>query len=178
LAGEIALSLASLGYVEELRGDLDAAEACHREGLRLARDLPGELPLAAVLEGLACVAAARRQPRRAAVLLGAAESIRVHTGALLPPQERVEVERAAGAAASALGPEAVAALTEQGRRMSIQQAVAYASAGDLDRPGPELPVTGCRAGAWAMMFLHRSQGGWPGPGGRLGAGGAGGKAGR
>lgn len=34
LAAETAHSLASLGYVEELRGDLDAAEACHQEAAR------------------------------------------------------------------------------------------------------------------------------------------------
>ena len=66
---EMAYSLASLGYVEELRGDLDAADAYHQESLRLTRDLPDLAPVAFALEGLACVAAARRQPRRAAVLL-------------------------------------------------------------------------------------------------------------
>jgi predicted ATPase len=129
-AGEVARSLSSLGYVEELRGDLDAAEACHRESLRLARDLPDELPLAMVLEGLARVAAAQRQPERAAVLLGAAESIRTRTGAPLPPQERIDVERAARAAVSALGREAFAEEIEQGRRMTIQEAVAYAPSDD------------------------------------------------
>jgi tetratricopeptide (TPR) repeat protein len=138
LTGELAQSLASLGHVEELRGDLDAAEACHRESLRLARDLPGELPLALALEGLACVAAARRQPRRAAVLLGAAESVRARTGTLLPPPERVEVERAAAAAGAAVGREAFTGLTDRGRRMSPQEAAAYASSEDLDPRGPEL----------------------------------------
>jgi tetratricopeptide (TPR) repeat protein len=124
LAGEIARSLVFLGYAEELGGDLDAAEACHRESLRLARDLPGELLLALALEGLACVAAARRQPQRAAVLLGVAEAIRARTGTLLPSQERADVERAAGAAVDELGQEAFDGLMERGRRMSIQEAVA------------------------------------------------------
>jgi hypothetical protein len=84
------------------------------------------------------VAAARRQPRRAAVLLGATESARARTGTLLPPPERVEVERAAGAAAAALGREAFTALTDRGRRMSTQEAAAYASSEDLDPRGPEL----------------------------------------
>jgi hypothetical protein len=56
---ETAYSLACLGFVEELRGDLDAAEAFHRKSLRLTRELPDELPLAFALEGMACVAAAR-----------------------------------------------------------------------------------------------------------------------
>ena len=135
LAGEIAHSLASLGYVEELRGDLAAAEACHRESLRLARDLADEnalaFALALALEGLACVAAARRQPGRAAVLLGAAESIRARTGTRLSPQERADAERAAGATVSELGREAFDLALERGRRMSAQEAAAYE-----EDPGP------------------------------------------
>ena len=122
---ELAYSLAALGYVEELRGDLDAAEACHQESLRLTRDQPDAAPVALALEGLACVAAARRQARRAAVLLGAAESLRERTGTPLTAQERADVERATGAAAGQLGAAAFAQLTEQGRRMSVQEATAY-----------------------------------------------------
>jgi hypothetical protein len=118
----LSYSLTSLGYVEELRGDLDAAEACHQEGLRLAQDLPDGAPAALALAGLACVAAARRQPRRAAILLGAAESARERAGQPLLPQERADVERAAAAAAGALGAQAFTELKEQGRRMSAREA--------------------------------------------------------
>jgi len=122
-------TLAYLGYAEELRGDLDAAEACHQEGLRLAEDLPDEVPVTLALAGLACVAAARRQPRRAAVLLGAAESVRERAGAPLLPHERTDVERAAGPAAGALGAQDFAELKEQGRRMSAREAANYPAAG-------------------------------------------------
>jgi predicted ATPase/DNA-binding SARP family transcriptional activator len=120
---ETARALAALGYVEELRGELDAAEARHRESLQLARDLPDQRPAALSLEGLACVAAARHQPEKAAALLGLAASIRTRTGAPLPPQERADVDRAADAAMGALGPEAFGAATEKGRTMSVQEAV-------------------------------------------------------
>ena len=118
----LASTLAYLGYVEELRGDLDAAEACHRESLLLARDQPDGAAVALALEGLACVAAARRQPRRAAILLGAAESVREGAGTPLPAQERADVERATEAALSALGAQDLAGLLEQGRRMSVPDA--------------------------------------------------------
>jgi predicted ATPase/DNA-binding SARP family transcriptional activator len=129
-AAETARALASLGYVEELREDLDAAEACHRESVQLAQDLPDRLPLALALEGLACVATARRQPGRAAVLLGAAESIRTRAGSPLPPQEQADVERATNAAVRALGPKAFAAVVERGRRMTVHEAVNVAPSGD------------------------------------------------
>ena len=126
---ETAYSLACLGFVEELREDLDAAEALHRESLLLARELVDELPIALALEGLACAAAARQQAERAAVLLGAAESIRKRAGTSLPPQERVDVDRATDAAVSAIGREAFTGVLERGRRMSIEEAAGSALSG-------------------------------------------------
>jgi predicted ATPase/DNA-binding SARP family transcriptional activator len=126
-AQETVRSLASLGYAAELTGDLDAAQAYHLESLRLALDLPQESALAVPLEGLACVAAERRQAPRAAVLLGVADRIRTRTGTALPPRERSDVERAAGAAVSALGQEPFTEMAERGRRMTTQEAVAYAA---------------------------------------------------
>ncbi len=120
---ELANSLASLGYVEELRGDLDAAEACHQESLRLTRDQPDashRRPRAggAGLRGRRQAAAA--QGRRA---LGAAESVReAQPGRRCPAQERADVERATDAALSALGAQDLAGLLEQGRRMSVPDA--------------------------------------------------------
>jgi tetratricopeptide (TPR) repeat protein len=127
-ATELAYSLTALGYVEESRGDLDAAEACHQESLRLTRDLPDGAAVALALEGLACVAANRRRPRRTAVLLGAAAVLREVTGTPLPDQERFDVERAADAAVGELGAEAYTGLVEQGRRMSAQEVVDFAAA--------------------------------------------------
>jgi predicted ATPase/DNA-binding SARP family transcriptional activator len=127
---ELISSLTSLGLVEELRGDLDAAQACHLESLRLARDRPDGAPVALALEGLAGVAAARGQPRRAAVLLGAAESVRKRTGTPLPAGELADVARAADRAAGVLGAEGFAELLERGRRMSLPEAAGYAAASD------------------------------------------------
>jgi predicted ATPase/DNA-binding SARP family transcriptional activator len=126
---EMAYSLAYLGYVEELRGDLDAAQACHLESLRVTRDRADAGSAALALEGLASVAAARRDPRRTAMLLGAAESLRGRTGMPLLPAERVDVDRAADAAVDELGASAFAGLMEQGRRMSLPEAGGFAAAG-------------------------------------------------
>jgi predicted ATPase/DNA-binding SARP family transcriptional activator len=120
----LASTLAALGYVEELRGDLEAAEACHRESLRLAEDQPDGAPVALAAEGLACVAVARRQPRSAALLLGAAESVREAAGTPLPARERADVERATEAAVAALGAQVFTGLLDQGRRMSVSAAAA------------------------------------------------------
>jgi predicted ATPase/DNA-binding SARP family transcriptional activator len=127
---EMAFTSAWLGFVEELRGDLDAAETFHRDSLLVTRELFDELPRALALEGLACVAAARRQPQRAAVLLGAAASIRDRAGTPRSPQERVDIDRATDAAVRALGQQAFTGALAQGRRMNIQEAAGYALAGD------------------------------------------------
>jgi predicted ATPase/DNA-binding SARP family transcriptional activator len=129
---EIACSLASLGYVEELGGDLDAAEECHQESLRLSLDLTDAAPAALALEGLACVSAARQQAGRAAVLLGAAESLRKRTGTPLPAQERFDIERAAAAASAGLGTQNFTGQLEQGRRMTLHETVTYAATGAAD----------------------------------------------
>jgi tetratricopeptide (TPR) repeat protein len=131
---EMAYSLAYLGYVEELRGDLDAAQACHIESLRVTRDQVDAGSAALALEGLACVAAARQDPRRGAVLLGAAESLRGRTGMPLLAQERADMDRASGSAIAALGPAAFAGLVEQGRRMSVQEARDFAVDGTAVAP--------------------------------------------
>ena len=130
---EMADSLAYLGYVEGLLGDLDAAAACHTESLRVTRDRPDTGSAALALEGLACVAAIRQDPRRAAVLLGAAEALRGRTGMPLLPGERADVDRATAAAVDALGAADFAGLAEQGRRMSVHEAADYACAGSADR---------------------------------------------
>ena len=79
-----------------------------------------------MLETLRRYAAARHLPRRAATLLGAAESIRRRTGTPLPPHDRADIERATDAAVSALGQEAFTRITEQSRQMSAQEATTYA----------------------------------------------------
>jgi hypothetical protein len=64
------------------------------------------------------------------VLLGAARSVRARIGSLLEAPEAAGVERAAAAAAAALGRDTFTEMMERGRRMSIADAVAYESGAD------------------------------------------------
>jgi hypothetical protein len=60
------------------------------------------------------------------VILGAAESIRTRTGTPRAAQESADADRAAGAAADALGDEAFAEAVDRGRHLSVQDALGAA----------------------------------------------------
>jgi hypothetical protein len=68
-------TLFALGHTRFEQGDLHSAETCYREGLVLLRETPLVLLIAAGLEELAGLAAANKQPVRAARLWGAAEAL-------------------------------------------------------------------------------------------------------
>jgi predicted ATPase/DNA-binding SARP family transcriptional activator/tetratricopeptide (TPR) repeat protein len=106
------------------QGDYDRASDLYKSALAYYQEAGSAAEIAAALEGLACVAADRQEPERAAVLLGAAESIRAQAQAQLAPQERTDVEQATATAGSALGQEAFTAALEQGRRMSVRELLA------------------------------------------------------
>jgi hypothetical protein len=59
---------------------------------------------------------------------GAAEALREAIPAPLPPADRADHERQAAAARDSLGKKAFAAAGAAGRRMTMEQAVAYALA--------------------------------------------------
>ncbi|PRX45019.1 putative ATPase [Prauserella shujinwangii] len=102
-ASGVALILAELGFVAELRGDPERACRLHREGLRVARAGGDPRAVALGLEGMAGVAALAGEHRAAARLLGTAGRIRERVGAPLPPAERGDVDRIAATARAALG---------------------------------------------------------------------------
>ncbi|MFE3447426.1 BTAD domain-containing putative transcriptional regulator [Nonomuraea sp. NPDC059194] len=101
----MALILAELGFVAELRGDADSALDLHRQGLAAARESGSSRSVALAYEGLAGAHAAQGRAAEAARLLGAAAAIRESEGAPLPPAERGDVDRITAAAVAALGQE-------------------------------------------------------------------------
>ncbi|NEW45678.1 AfsR/SARP family transcriptional regulator [Nocardia cyriacigeorgica] len=114
----VALILAELGFVAELRGDTEAALALHLEGEAAARKMGDPRSIALALEGLAGAHALAGRHERAAILLGTATSLRESVGAPLPPGERGDVDRITAAARSALGARRFAAAFDAGRNGS------------------------------------------------------------
>ena len=122
----IAESLERLALVTCSQGDHAAAQALQAESLELSLTLDDPHGVAGSIEGFARLAAIAGQAERAVRLLGAAESLREHVGATLPPSRHREREQDLDAARSELqGAEGTAAWDE-GRTMTLQQAVAYA----------------------------------------------------
>ncbi len=72
------------------------------------------------------VAGASGLPERGARLLGASEAMREAIGSMLEPEDRIEYDRDVAIVRSQLDEEAFAKAWAEGRRMSMEQAVAYA----------------------------------------------------
>jgi hypothetical protein len=124
--------LGNLGRVALSQGEYGRAAALLEEALLLSRDIGTRELVAAGLECLAWVAAARGQSRRAARGCGAAEALREVLGAPLPPDERADHDQAVHAMRTALGEEAFAAAWSAGRALPLEQAIALALEGPAD----------------------------------------------
>ncbi len=77
------------------------------------------------LEGMAQLAVAEQEPRRAARLFGAAENHREAHGLILPPADQPDYD-SVPSLREALGEEAFATAWAEGRAMTIERAVEYA----------------------------------------------------
>ncbi|MBI3961283.1 MAG: tetratricopeptide repeat protein, partial [Deinococcus sp.] len=124
----IAAALTTLGLVACSQGDDQRATSSLKESLVLCQRLGLKLTIVECLEGLAQVAGGQGQPARAARLCGAAEARREALGAPLPPADRADYERQVAHLRSELDEATCAAAWATGRAMSLEQAVAYATA--------------------------------------------------
>ncbi len=125
----IATSVHNLGLVALDRGDIIEAGALLRDALKRFRDLGDSQGVVEALEALACLAAAWRQPVRAARLWSAAVSGRLLIGAPIPPAEREFFSKWISTV-----PEAEMARARD-RAMSLDEATAYAME---DAPGDDV----------------------------------------
>jgi predicted ATPase/DNA-binding SARP family transcriptional activator len=102
----VALILAELGFIAELRGDSEAALTLHLDGFAAASATGDPRAIALAMEGLAGAQTVRGHHVQAARLLGVAAATRRSIGAPLPSAERGDVERITTVARKALGDKA------------------------------------------------------------------------
>jgi predicted ATPase/DNA-binding winged helix-turn-helix (wHTH) protein len=120
-----ARSLADLGYVYCEQREYEAAHAAYREALVVFAELGHKRGLARVLEGAACLAAARGQAARALRLAAAAAHLRRVIHAPLPQAEQSRLEQSLSSAWTLLSGTAGEDAWAEGSAMSVEIAIDY-----------------------------------------------------
>ena len=115
-----------LGEVALQKGDLRQAASHYKESLALNWEMGIERIVGADLYDLARVAAARKQPERAARLWGAAEALWESIGAVMTPRAHQEHASFLESLRAQIDPATWSACWAEGRAMTAKQAVAYA----------------------------------------------------
>ena len=142
------MSRAVSGYVALAHGDYEGAKRLFDESLARHRELANSMGVAESLAGLAGVAAAaarvaapmkeQGEAERAARLFAASEALREASGGPQWPAERAEWNRYLSMAQAQLGEEIWQAAWQEGRAMSMKQAIEYAlegsGSGGSDQP--------------------------------------------
>jgi predicted ATPase len=131
------VTIFNLALMALYRGDHDDAEALLEEGVILSEQTRDRANVAYCLQGLATVAGARGAPERCARLVGAAEELLEAVGAPVynyyDPDPSLH-ERTISDALSRLGEEHFERTREEGRAMTLEQAVECALGGGKVRP--------------------------------------------
>ena len=121
---------ANLSMVERQLGNLDEAASLSRESLAIVHRQGDEMAIPWVLNGLAAVLAASGDLRRAATVVGAAETMLAGAGGEWPPDERQQYEGTLAILTDALPADELAAGRAAGAPMTIDEAVAFALRGE------------------------------------------------
>jgi predicted ATPase/class 3 adenylate cyclase len=118
-----------LAHALRRAGDFDGAEAAYREVMPEWQRLGHRGAVANLLESFAFVAVERGDPRRAAVILGAAEQLRSASEASMLAPERVEYDREIAQARGALDEAEFEQAWSHGAGLTTEDSVAFAVSG-------------------------------------------------
>jgi non-specific serine/threonine protein kinase len=129
----IAASLGTLGWLALCQGDCGRATQLLRESISIRQEIGDKGGIAWCLEWLAVTTISEReiegqteQAARAARLFGAAQILRRNMGAITDPADRPEFERNIELLRVRLPGEAFDNTWQEGRAMSMEQAITYA----------------------------------------------------
>jgi tetratricopeptide (TPR) repeat protein len=118
----------SLGRIAAMAGDFDEALRHYAEALPVYREYNAVHMVAELLESIASVAIQLREFRRAARFIGAAAAIREVVGIGVHPEDRDEFDSDLATLQQALEAGELEAAMDEGRAMSIDDAIADARA--------------------------------------------------
>jgi predicted ATPase/DNA-binding CsgD family transcriptional regulator len=153
------MMLMNQGTAALIARDFEAAEPRFVESLRIANRIDDRVAQYYLLDALGCLAAASGQARRAAHLLGAAETVRVRAGARVISTIAPLVDQAEKSGVAALGASRFEAELEGGKQLSREAAVALAI-GDmtespaLSRDHASAPQLGKRESEVALLVAE------------------------
>lgn len=128
-AAGVAAVLHNLGYLAQRRGDLPRAARLFAESLSLSHEIGNEWSLAGGLAGMAAVEVGLDRPERAARLLSVAYALRDAIdpdGRVVDATNRREWQRTLDRVRGALSGAAFDAAWSEGRKMTVEQAIAAA----------------------------------------------------
>jgi predicted ATPase/DNA-binding CsgD family transcriptional regulator/Tfp pilus assembly protein PilF len=138
-----AQALTGLARLACAAGDAELAASVHQQALRIEEEMGDRVGVIRSLEALAGLAAHAGRAEHAARLFSAAESLRAAAGCARPPTEQAGYDADLALARQGLSDETISAAWEQGQRLSLREAVSYASKGRGPR---QRPATG-----WASL---------------------------
>ena len=122
----IASEASNLSMVERQLGHLDEAEALAREALEIGERSGDEFTKPFAISGLAAIATDRGEFKRAATLVGAAESIMEAQHMAWPPDERPHYERMLEELPKAMGSAEFEQARARGQAMASSEAIEIA----------------------------------------------------
>jgi predicted ATPase len=128
-----AVLLNNLGNIAYMAGDFEQAHAVHTESLRMGVELGHKGGIAMSLAGVgeAAIGLGKREGKvdwveKGAALLGASDGLHKEIEAIREGDDAIPYDHAAEAGMAQLGEERFERLREEGRAMSMEQAVEYA----------------------------------------------------
>jgi predicted ATPase/DNA-binding CsgD family transcriptional regulator len=122
----LSMMLMNQGYAALRSGDVRKADEWLTEGLRIAHQIDDRVAQCYLVGALGCCAAANRQPRLAAELLGAMEQLRTEIAAAVHPSMAPALIHATQTATAALGAAKFGSAYDAGRQLSRDTAVRLA----------------------------------------------------
>ncbi len=122
----LGMMLMNRGYAALRSGAPRDAHSWLTEGLRVAHEIDDRVAQCYLVGALGCCAAANREPRLAAELLGAMEHLRAEIGASIHPSMAPTLTQAARSATAAIGTARFGAAHDAGRQLSRDAAVRLA----------------------------------------------------
>lgn len=125
----VGVSLGTLGWVAIHEGDWKRAVDRLGESLQVRQEIGDKGGSAWCLERLAEVALAQGNPEKAVRLLSAASALRISIGSVIDPVDQPEYKNRRSALLTELGEERFAIVWEEGRALTMEQAITYALEG-------------------------------------------------